>query len=559
MSKGRILLVDNDADIRDSYSFLLEGEGYTVFLADSEDAAWRVLEVTHIDLVIVDVRLEDNEEPHDFSGIQFAKKLLNRFAIILFSAYAWTPEQLLPLPISVRRSRKDSPAALLVDIERLLRDEVLLPNEQLKIIPEGDLTIGDLVRQVRGLEKHYEMSRKAFEEEFEHDLLHRLFQAERQIRIFRLAPGRGGSGVLTVLPAYMDEEGKRLINGARVVVKFGMRESILREVANYQKYVERYVRMHSTQLVGQVVQTRHLAGVIFLFVGSVNGRSRSFLETYADPDVTSGDLTQIVTNIFRDSCQLWYLSAKVRWEPENEAHLDLLQSYRQQLSLEKPADWQELHFFVDCVLHEPADYPIRFVPEDGQQLGVIMGEDKHVLLHPVLFAENHADLFPRPRFWCLTHGDLNGRNIFVDDNNAAWLIDFFRTGWGPALRDAAELEAVVKFELLQTINLEHLILLEQCLLTVPSLVTSLILPAPLNANADIARAVSTIEAIRREVAIINEDDDPTEYYAHLFFYALKMISWQGFSQTDHSRYPIRQRHALYSAAKIAAMMAEKEQ
>ena len=182
MSKGRILLVDNDADIRDSYSFLLEGEGYTVFLADSEDAAWRVLEVTHIDLVIVDVRLEDNEEPHDFSGIQFAKKLLNRFAIILFSAYAWTPEQLLPLPISVRRSRKDSPAALLVDIERLLRDEVLLPNEQLKIIPEGDLTIGDLVRQVRGLEKHYEMSRKAFEEEFEHDLLHRL--GEPFLRIF---------------------------------------------------------------------------------------------------------------------------------------------------------------------------------------------------------------------------------------------------------------------------------------------------------------------------------------------------------------------------------------
>lgn len=92
------------------------------------------------------------------------------------------------------------------------------------------------------------------------------------------------------------------------------------------------------------------------------------------------------------------------------------------------------------------------------------------------------------------------------------------------------------------------------LLVDPCLVTSLILPAPLHANPDIARAVSTIEAIRREAAIINENDDPSEYRAHLFFYALKMISWQGFSQVDQARYPIRQRHAFYSAAKIAAMM-----
>ena len=68
---------------------------------------------------------------------------------------------------------------------------------------------------------------------------------------------------------------------------------------------------------------------------------------------------------------------------------------------------------------------------------------------------------------------------------------------------------------------------------------------------------TAIEAIRREAASINEDDDPAEYYAHLFFYALKLVSWQGISQLDQSRYPVRQRHALYSAAKIAAMMAER--
>jgi hypothetical protein len=483
--------------------------------------------------------------------------LLNRYAIILFSAYTWSPEQLLPLPSSIRRAQKDNPMSLLVDIERLLRDEVLLPNKQLKMIPEGGLSIADLVRQVRGLTKHYALSRETFEEEFEHELLRRLFQAESQIHIYRLAPGRGGSGVLTILPTYMDEEGKTPINGARVVVKFGMRESILHEVANYHKYVERYVRMHSTQLVGQVVQTRNLAGVIFLFVGSAHGKSRSFLETYSDPHVTSGDLAQIVENIFRDSCQLWYLSAKMKWEAENEAHLDLVHSYRRQLSLERPEDWQELHFYVERVLHEPADYPIRFWEEDKTRLGMMLGGNEVVFPSPLTFVENHADRFPQPRFWCLTHGDLNGRNIFVDDHNAAWLIDFFRTGWGLALRDVAELEAVVKFELLQTDNLEHLILLEECLLTAPSLVTSIILPAPLHTNPHIARAVSTIEAIRREAAIINENDDPSEYRAHLFFYALKMISWQGFSQVDQVRYPIRQRHALYSAAKIAAMMGEK--
>jgi hypothetical protein len=51
-----------------------------------------------------------------------------------------------------------------------------------------------------------------------------------------------------------------------------------------------------------------------------------------------------------------------------------------------------------------------------------------------------GELFPAPTYRSITHGDLNGGNIFVDKGGRPWLIDFFKSGWGPVLRDLAELE-----------------------------------------------------------------------------------------------------------------------
>ena len=90
---------------------------------------------------------------------------------------------------------------------------------------------------------------------------------------------------------------------------------------------------------------------------------------------------------------------------------------------------------------------------------------------PLEFLRSSRAKFPIPRFECRTHGDLNSRNMFVDKDNKVWLIDFFKTKWGPLLRDFGELESVIKFELIDTTNFTALYQLEKELLSPDSLNT----------------------------------------------------------------------------------------
>ncbi|HSO27613.1 MAG TPA: phosphotransferase, partial [Anaerolineales bacterium] len=43
--------------------------------------------------------------------------------------------------------------------------------------------------------------------------------------------------------------------------------------------------------------------------------------------------------------------------------------------------------------------------------------------------------------FAVTHGDLHGDNLLVDQDHHAWVIDFERSGPGPVLQDLVELEA----------------------------------------------------------------------------------------------------------------------
>lgn len=54
-----ILLIDDDQDILDSSSVILEGEGYVVERASTAEEGLRVFKQTHPDLVIVDLMMEE--------------------------------------------------------------------------------------------------------------------------------------------------------------------------------------------------------------------------------------------------------------------------------------------------------------------------------------------------------------------------------------------------------------------------------------------------------------------------------------------------------------------
>jgi two-component system KDP operon response regulator KdpE len=71
--KRRLLLADNNQDYRESVRGLLELEENEVVEAASEEEAIRILEDQKIDLVLADLRLTDDADTYDFSGLRLAK------------------------------------------------------------------------------------------------------------------------------------------------------------------------------------------------------------------------------------------------------------------------------------------------------------------------------------------------------------------------------------------------------------------------------------------------------------------------------------------------------
>jgi CheY-like chemotaxis protein len=83
----KILLADNDAEFLKSRAEILEKSGYPIVAVNSLDDARKKLKDNHCDLAIIDVRLLDDNDPNDFSGLALVRELNPDISIILYSGY----------------------------------------------------------------------------------------------------------------------------------------------------------------------------------------------------------------------------------------------------------------------------------------------------------------------------------------------------------------------------------------------------------------------------------------------------------------------------------------
>lgn len=545
MSVGRyILLAENDPDALNATKLRLETKGFTVFPASGPDEARLILQQKRVHLAIVDIRLEDDSSGYDTSGLDLARKIdpiVARIILTGYPSYDYLREILgqaiAGIPPDDFLTKQEGPEALLQAVEKVFREKVAI-NYALEIEWGHSVSLRQLVDEIKDFSQADEATKKAAEEELE-ELLRRLFFKESKIKVYYMTRGRGGSGVALVRPFYGQME------GALVVVKFGKRESIEREVANYGEYVEPFILKQATVMVGQPVQLHRLAGCKFLFVGLSPERLRdfnAFYREYQDDKVPPDRLYSVLENIFAESCKIWYVG-KRDWADGDE---DLISGFERQLSLDSPEQRQELRENLEALLDGKFFHRVAFSSKN-EGIHVTLGKTEHLLPNPIRFLQEKPEFFPHPSFMCIVHGDLNGRNMFVDEAGRVWLIDFYKTGLGPIFADVAELESAIKFELLKAKNLWALYKFEKTLLKADQFTEDI------QANfalPELNKAWAAIKKLRRIAFEIGESDDMREYYASLFFYALKMITWQGISSVEKARRPIRQRHALLSAAMI---------
>lgn len=87
MLKSKLLLVDNDPDFLETRREFLEREGYDVVSAFSRREARGRLEQADVDLAVIDIRLINDDDEKDISGLELARELGGSLPVIILTGH----------------------------------------------------------------------------------------------------------------------------------------------------------------------------------------------------------------------------------------------------------------------------------------------------------------------------------------------------------------------------------------------------------------------------------------------------------------------------------------
>jgi predicted nucleotide-binding protein len=128
MTASTILFVDNDEDFLNTRAEFLEQAGYQVLKAYSIEEANKLLTHPSICLAILDIRATDDDDEHDFSGINLAEHMPRFIPKIIHTGHPTVTavQQMLraqPNGLSVAMDfiyKEDGPEALLISVTKIV-------------------------------------------------------------------------------------------------------------------------------------------------------------------------------------------------------------------------------------------------------------------------------------------------------------------------------------------------------------------------------------------------------------------------------------------------------
>jgi CheY-like chemotaxis protein len=136
MTDTTILFAENDADFLETWCEFLQKDGYRVIPALDPREAMAILEKRQVDVAVIDIRLINDDDEKDVSGLELAKRVapeVRKVILTRFPDYNATREALGPqlhgLPAAIDFvAKQDGPHALLTAIRKALK----LPNRYFK-------------------------------------------------------------------------------------------------------------------------------------------------------------------------------------------------------------------------------------------------------------------------------------------------------------------------------------------------------------------------------------------------------------------------------------------
>ncbi len=434
----KILLVEDEDQFYTPISRWLNEADYRVRVATTYQEAQSALASEHFHLAIVDVKLvkvEDNED-----GLRLIAEMrqtdLAELPCIVLTAYPkmeWVWRAWEELRVSKFIDKNSGYRRKLLDAVRELFETEVKINFDLGYIGDSERIFGEVAEDVTW--KTGDKPPLTLLTPQVRDLFGRLFADADRVYLSKLNPGLAGTAVVRAQPTYSTGG-----MGRSYVVKVGRREKVERESAQFQKNVRRFLPANTVGQMGEAY-SRHLGGLLYSFAETERAILQELDEYYRQS--APEQIIESLRGLFYDTCRNWY-KARVhdQW--------DLTRLYYEALQLEPTKLIRRIQVVLPQL--DPQAETFRFSP------------DAPPVLNPIAWLNKRRDECVLPVYQCITHGDLTGRNVMVDDTGKCWLIDFYRTEKSHILRDFVILETDIKYRLLPGMKTLDFLKLEKALL-----------------------------------------------------------------------------------------------
>ncbi|MEM7335883.1 MAG: response regulator, partial [Chloroflexota bacterium] len=401
----RILLIEDQEQFYTPITRWLESRGYHVTHADSFLAAKTAIHTAHFHMAIVDLNL-DNDDPDNEAGFELLQEMRNLglhhfMPCIMLSAYGTMHRTL--------RAFRDLKVTNFITKEAGFRRELLpavdeiFKNEiKINFDLEYDEHSAELMSQIAD-DVNWSMTTKPDTKLLTMqllDLFGKLFAEAKKIDVSKLKPGLTGAAVIRVQPTW--EHGR----GTSFVAKVGREDKVRMEAERYEQYVLRYLPPNTIAQVKDVEYSRLIGILLYTFTENDMVPLKEFDEFYTVQSERT--IIQSLRNLFETTCLHWYDDSRSQAEEQ-----DLAQLYFDAFRF----DERKLIQRIQVVLPEFDPHAPTYQFEQNKIEGI----------NPVYWLNRHQNECMVSIYHSITHGDLTGRNIMVDQTNKCWLIDFFRT------------------------------------------------------------------------------------------------------------------------------------
>ena len=541
--KKTVLLVDNDKDFLDTWAGLLHGAGYHIFKADSLNEARRILAETWIHLAILDIRMREDTDDKDISGLTFAKEpairsipkiMLTDYPTVdgVRKALGYVFDDTPPAVDYVSKKTEDGRPnldELLTTIEKAFNQHLNLNWELNFHWGDKSLAFPVLIYQIEPEVDSAYLPDRVSELEA---LFRKIFYDSSQITISRLLTKKMGV-VFLVVVAYPKQGSER-----QFVIACGSKLPIVEADTRYKKFAPKVANQVGT-VKNKTEETVHFAAIAYGLGGGDLEEITTFSKFYRNNSIEA--VLAAVDHLFTTPLATWYEKGRFREEDRT----------LKQFFLERPEPGSavlshiELERHVKIICSEILSAGLIQLDYSPHQLTLHLPDASSVSYpNPLPFFSETRMVFNTPILCGTIYGQLNGDGVLVDRQGRTWLIDFSQTDRGPLVRDFVSLETALKFELLSTPDIQARYEMERRLASVFHLDQEIDLEG---LEPEIQKTLQAIGRIRRQASRVMGDELKT-YLGGLLFCAMGRLAAYDPTVRHTRNELIPYLHSLLSAA-----------